>query len=100
MLPFALLVALVWGVCVALAIRFTWLGRFVAEHLTWLSVVVGSGGNLLILLLLTDDSWRVAWWQVVAVFALSGLPLCAQGVYELSLYFKGLMDDAKNPSAE
>ena len=44
MAPFALLLALIWSCLVAAAIGWTEPGRWVAEHLTWLTVVVGVGG--------------------------------------------------------
>lgn len=100
MLPFALLSAAVWGVCVALFIEQTWLGRWLNKYMTWFVVSVGVGGDLLIALLLMDSTGRVAWWQLVAVIALSSIALATRGLLELHNYFRGLMDAVKNTSGE
>lgn len=77
-LSFALLLGVVWGVCVAVFIELTALGRWMTMYMTWFVVSVGMGGDLLIVLLLMDEAGRVAWWQMVA--ALIGLAMLVVGV--------------------
>lgn len=91
MLPFALLLALVWSVMVAAFIEFTGLGRWIAIHMTWFIVATGMGGDLLILLLLVDEAGRVAWWQIVAVIAVSSVAVSLRGILEFYGYFRTLM---------
>lgn len=100
MLLFALLLAFVWGVAVAVFIEYTELGRWIAEHLTWLSVVIGIGGDLLILLVLLDEAGRVAWWQMVAVIGLSSLGVICRGLVVSYRYFKRLMQHAQDAGEE
>lgn len=100
MLPFVLLAAFAWGVCVACFMEFTAIGKFIAERLTWFIVALGVGGDLLLLLLLMDANGRVLWWQLVATISLSSIAVSARGILELVAYFKGLMEDAKNTAGE
>jgi hypothetical protein len=95
MLAFALLLALVWGVCVAVAIEFVPLGRWIAERMTWLSVAAGVGGDLLILLLLIDEAGRVAWWHMAAVIALSSLGVVFRGLRDAYLYHNEMMAETR-----
>jgi len=66
----ALILGFVWGGLWAAFLQFTEVGRFLALHRTWLTVVVGVGVDLLILLLCV--SFEV-WLQVAGVVALSGV---------------------------
>lgn len=100
MLPFVLLCAFIWGVCVACFMQFTTIGKFIAERLTWFIVALGMGGDLLLLLFLMDGSGRVLWWQLVATIALSSIAVSARGILELVAYFGSMMDAAKNQTAE
>lgn len=100
MLAFVLLAAFVWGIGVACFLQFTKLGAFIAQHLTWLSVALGMGGDLLLLLLLMDSAGRVAWWQVVATIAVSSIAVSVRGILELVAYFGSMMDAAKNQTGE
>lgn len=70
MLPFALLLAAIWGVIWALILQFTKLGAFLATRRTWFSVVVGVGGDLLIALIITPFD---IWWNIVLIVLLSSL---------------------------
>lgn len=100
MLLFVLLLGFVWGCVVAAFIQYTWVGAFVANHLTWLIVAIGVGGDLLLALLLVDEAGRILWWQFVVLVALSSIALSARGVVELASYFRKQMDDAKNTPTE
>jgi len=45
---FGILLGLVWGIAYAAFLQFTAVGRYIVERVTWLSVVIGVGGDLLI----------------------------------------------------
>ena len=66
----ALILGFVWGAVWAAFLQFTEVGRFLALHRTWLTVVVGVGVDLLLILLFV--SFEV-WLPVVGVVALSGV---------------------------
>ncbi|MDI9548363.1 MAG: hypothetical protein QM346_12275 [Chloroflexota bacterium] len=100
MLPFALLLALIWGLAVAGFIEFTDFGRWIAERMTWLSVVAGVGGDMLILLLLIDESGKVAWWHILAVIGLSSLGVIYRGLRQAHGYFRQLMEHAQDRMAQ
>lgn len=70
MLPIALVLGLIWGIVWARVLQRTRMGRFLADKRTWLTVVIGVGGDLLIALLIVPFAW---WWRVFAVIALSSL---------------------------
>ena len=94
MVQFVLLLGAIWGVIIAVAIEYTALGRWIAERMTWLSVVAGVGGDLLLLLLLADEAGRVLWWQVAAVIAVSSAGVIYRGLWQAHRYFAGLMEQA------
>lgn len=91
MLPFGLLLGVVWGTAIAAFIQFAPLGRWIAARLTWFIVALGVGGDLLILLLLMDEAGRVAWWQVVAVIAVSSVPVALRSLVEFHQYYRDMM---------
>lgn len=68
----ALLLAGLWGTLYALWLQRTRQGAFLAARMTWLSVVVGCGVNLLIALLVIEIS---AWLLLVGLFVASGIPI-------------------------
>lgn len=76
--PFAYLLAAIWGVSWALLLQLTTFGRFLARRRTWLTVVVGVGGDLLILLLLLDMQ---GWLKVATVITLSSLGVIGRSLY-------------------
>lgn len=100
MLAFVLLASFIWGVCVACFMQFTTIGKFIAARLTWLIVAIGTGGDLLLLLLLMDSTGRVLWWQLVATIALSSIAVSARGILELVSYFGSMIDAAKDQAGE
>lgn len=100
MVQFVLLLGVIWGLIIAGLIEFTSLGRWIAERMTWLSVVAGVGGDLLLLLLLMDGQGRVMWWQVVALVALSSLGVIYRGLRQSHVYFAGLMAEAQRGDAD
>ncbi len=68
----ALLLAGLWGTLYALWLQRTRQGAFLAARMTWLSVVIGCGMNLLIALLVIEVS---AWLMLVGLFVASGIPI-------------------------
>jgi hypothetical protein len=63
---FGILSGLGWGIAYAAFLQFTDIGRYIVERVTWLSVVIGIGGDLLIAGLF------VGWPVVLAVGAIIG----------------------------
>jgi hypothetical protein len=68
---FALILALIWGVCYARFLQSK-SGKFLTARLTWLTVVIGNGVNLLIARLVVGGC---AWNWLIAIFVLSGIPI-------------------------
>lgn len=73
---FALVLALIWGVVWALFLQ-TFPGRFVAARMTWLSVVIGVGVDLVILLLVVPVDTLML---VTAVIGLSAIPIIGRSI--------------------
>ena len=78
----AVIVAAFWGAMWAAFIQFNYHGRFLAARLTWLSVVIGIGVDLLILALVIPLDAFIA---VVAVIGASSLPIIARSLINESL---------------
>lgn len=71
--------AAIWGGFVALFLQKTELGRFLADRRTWVTVVVGVAGNLLIMRpLMSEDAWN----RVFNVFALSSLGVITRSLWK------------------
>jgi hypothetical protein len=47
-IAFGILLGLAWGIAYAAFLEKTAVGRYIVERVTWLSVVIGIGGDLLI----------------------------------------------------
>jgi hypothetical protein len=94
----AAIVATVWGALWAAFIQFNYHGRFLAARLTWLSVVIGIGVDLLILALVIPLDAFIA---VVTVIGASSLPIIARSLLNESsdwrLYFQ-LKHERNQPS--
>ena len=67
---FVLILALIWGGAWALFLEYVPLGRWLAAKRTWLTVVVGVGGDLGLLFILIP--WET-WLLVLGVVALSSI---------------------------
>lgn len=100
MLPFVLLAAAVWGLCVAAFMQYTRLGEFLSLRLTWFMTALGCGVDLLLLLLVQDEMGRVFWWQIIAVFGVSSIGPSLRGILLHKNYFGELMDGARDTVAE
>ena len=73
----AVSVCVTWGLAWALFLQFTDVGRYLAQHETWITVVVGNGAVLGIALLVLP-------WQTVEtlfwLFAAAGLPIIGRAL--------------------
>ena len=74
----ALLFAGVWGVLWALFLQWHPWGQWLAIKRTWLTVVIGVGVDLAILLLVLEWS---AWTSVAGVIAVSGIGVIVRSLY-------------------
>lgn len=77
MIPFAYLFALAWGAIWAVFLQFHPHGQFLARERTWITVVVGIGGDLLILLFVLPVD---VWIHVLAIVALSSVPIIVRSL--------------------
>ena len=100
MLPFVLLCALLWGVCIAAFMQFTQLGDFLSKRFTWFMTALGCGGDWLLLLLLMDEAGRVAWWQGIAVFGVSSIAPSLRGIRLHERYFMEWINGARDQAGE
>lgn len=78
MASYALLLALFWGLSCALVLQFTPVGRFLARRRAWLAVVIGVGGDLLLMLFFLP---LLTWIVVVGVVAVSSIGMVARSLY-------------------
>lgn len=74
---FVFVSALVWGLLLALFLQFTTIGRWLAIHRTWVTVVIGVGIDLLIALAILPLG---LWGKVVLIFALSSVAIIARSL--------------------
>lgn len=78
MLPFWLLLALIWGGIWAAILQWSGIGQFIARKRTWFSVVIGIGVDLLIMLAVIPFD---VWVSVVSVIALSSVFIILRSLY-------------------
>ncbi|MGV0974473.1 MAG: hypothetical protein ACOYBO_00935 [Azonexus sp.] len=77
-----IILAALWGAMWAAFIQFNYHGRFLAARMTWLSVVIGIGIDLLILALVIPLDALIA---VVAVIGASSLPIITRSLLNESM---------------
>lgn len=94
MIPFLLLSAFLWGICVACFMQYTRLGLFLSVHLTWFATALGCGVNWLLLLLVTNNG-LTPWWMGIAVFALSSIGPSVRGIVLHRDIFSEVMDGTR-----
>lgn len=70
--------AFIWGGIWAAVLQFSAFGRWLAVRRTWLTVVIGVGVDLLILLWLLD--WQ-AWLTVSLVISLSSVAIIFRSLW-------------------
>lgn len=78
MLPLAVLLALFWGIVWAVFLQYHRYGHYLAVRRTWVAVVVGVGGDLLICLCVMP---LTAWLAVYAIVCASSLGIIARSLY-------------------
>lgn len=79
----------VWGGVWAVCLQHTPWGQFLAEKRTWVAVVIGVGGDLLILAaLLTLETWLV----MVAVIGVSSLGIIGRSLANEHREHRALME--------
>lgn len=69
--------ALVWGIAWAIVLQWTQIGRFLAVRRTWITVVVGVGVDLLLVLVVIPLQW---WLRVGLIVVLSSLGIIARSL--------------------
>ncbi len=85
---FTLFLALIWGGVWAAFLQFVPLGRFLAQKRTWITVVVGVGGDLLIASLVVPwDVWK--WFALIV--ACSSLGIIARSLFNEWDEWKGIL---------
>lgn len=72
------MLALIWGIVWACLLQFTRWGRWLALYRTWITVVVGVGVDLIILLFLLP---RSVWGLVLETIGLSAVGLIARSLW-------------------
>mgnify|MGYP001128698665 CR=1 FL=1 len=96
---FYYLLAAVWGGILASFLQFTKPGRFLATQRTWLSVVVGVGVDLAIILgLLYVKPMAdplMTWLRIVGVFGLSSIAIIIRSIYNELLETDEALADAR-----
>lgn len=75
-IAFAAVLGVLWGIIWALALS-TPLGRFLARRLTWLTVVIGIGVDLLIMLIVLPLE---QWLAICAIVASSSIGIIGRSL--------------------
>ena len=78
MIPFALTMGFIWGSLWAVFLQFTAGGRFLAARRTWITVVIGISGDVLILLVCVPVDVVII---VCGVLATSSLGIIGRSLY-------------------
>lgn len=93
MVGLGILLGLVWGAIWAAFLQYTNLGAFLAIRRTWITVVIGVGVDLLILLLIVPLS---LWWQICWIISASSVFIIGRSLYREYWEEKGVMDVYKD----
>ncbi len=72
------ILALIWGVLWALFLQHHPWGQWLAHRRTWLTVVIGVGIDLALLLIVLDPH---TWATVAAIIAVSSIGLIVRSLY-------------------
>ncbi len=78
MLFLALFLATIWGCLWAMYMQFTKYGAYLAVRRTWITVVIGVGVDILIMLLVFPMNY---WVMLLSVMALSSIGVIARSIY-------------------
>lgn len=74
---FSPFLALIWGLLWALVLQYVPLGRFLAARRSWLAVVIGIAGDLLLLRTVLSQS---SWLRVTSILAASSIGMILRGL--------------------
>lgn len=97
MLAFAVFLALVWGCVWALFLQCHPLGQFLAIRRTWITVVIGVGGDLLIgLWVLELDQWLM----MVAIITASSVGIVSRSLHNELIETRGVLDGVKESGGQ
>ncbi len=75
---FALILALAWGIALALALQRIEFLRWMADKRTWILVVIGVAVDLALAWLIVPFEW---WWRVAAIIGASSVGLIGRSIY-------------------
>jgi len=70
MVPFVLILALIWGIGFALFLHYVPIGRFMVRKHTWLTLVIGIGVDLALMWMILPLPY---WLVVVGILAASSM---------------------------
>lgn len=93
--PLVLVLAFAWGICVASFMQYTVIGKFMAQEMTWFMTALGSGGVLLLLLLVMERDGQIMWWYVPAAYFVSSLGPSFRGIWLHKEKIMEWLDDAR-----
>lgn len=65
-------ISLIWGAILSAFLQFNQMGRFLAQKRTWITVVIGVGVDLIILLFIIPFR---TWVKVTSIIVLSSVPI-------------------------
>lgn len=97
---FGLALGIIWGTVWALFLQRTYAGRFMAARLTWLTVVIGIGVDLVIALFIIPLD---AWLRIAGVIAASSIAIIARSLLNDSSDHRALIERKhgdQNPRTE
>jgi hypothetical protein len=78
MVPFLMAMGFIWGCFWAAFLQFTTVGRFLAARRTWITVVIGIGGDVVLLSLYISVELLAV---VVGVIAMSAVGIVVRSIY-------------------
>lgn len=86
---FGLVIAAIWGISWATFLNHTYAGRFMAARLTWLTVVIGIGVDLVIALFIIPLD---AWLRVAGIITASSIAVIARSLINQSADHRDLIE--------
>jgi len=86
---FGLVIAAIWGVLWATFLNHTYAGRFMAARLTWLTVVIGIGVDLIIALFIVPLD---AWLRIAGIITASSIAVIARSLINQSADHRDLIE--------
>jgi len=97
MTVFVLVLAVIWGGVWALALEYVPFCRWIAVKRTWLSVVIGVGGDLALLAVVLDwDTWLLG----VGVIAASSVGIIMRSLANEMREWHALMEASRGTQAD